>query len=173
MTSWLLTGIQKGLLFGGIRVGRVFVTQNWTPQFVEMRGTKCVTTVNHKNRHSCFYPVLICFVSHVQGVTAVITVTQPWFHQIFLSCFNRLFIKNRQPASNRAAHSQPRRPETLFHITTVASNLCLFPYFHATALIFLPAVPVVVSSVWHHHSAPEWGLDDPWCTSDATRVWCV
>lgn len=73
--------------------------------------TKCVTTDNHRNRHWCFYPVLICFVSQVQGVTAVITVKQLWFHPIFLSCFNRLFIKNPQPASNRTAHSQPRRPE--------------------------------------------------------------
>ena len=116
-------------------------------------------------------PDLVCL--QVQRVDAVITVKQPWFHPIFLSCFNRLFIKNPQPASNRTARSQPARPETLFDITTVAFNLCLFPSFHATALIFLPAVPVVLSLVWHHHSAPGWELDDPWCTSDATIVWHV
>lgn len=36
-------------------------------------------------------------------------------------------MKNPQPASDRTAHSQPRRPETLLHIAAVASNLCLFP----------------------------------------------
>lgn len=82
-------------------------------------------------------PLLICFVSQDRGVAAFITVKQPWFHPIFLSCFNRLFIKIPQSASNRTALSEPRRPETLFHITTVTSNLCLFPSFHAMALIFL------------------------------------
>lgn len=78
-----LTGKEAGLLFGGLPIGYLS----------KCGGTKRVTTDNHKNRHSCSYPVRICFVSQVQRVTAVITVKQPWFHPIFLSCFNRLFIK--------------------------------------------------------------------------------
>lgn len=87
--------------------------------------TKCVTTDKHKNRHSCFYPVLICFVSQVQGVIAVITVKQLWFHPIFLSCFNRLFIKTlsqpatalhtlSQGAQKHSSTSQPSPPISVF-----------------------------------------------------------
>ena len=88
-----------------------FSHKNECTGLLKYSGTKCATTDKNKNWHLCFHLVLIWLVSQVQQVTAVVILKPSWFHPIFLSCFNCIFIKKKKlPTRNCTAHSQLRTP---------------------------------------------------------------